>query len=92
MVFGIIGKALSHLGTIGKSLFGKFGHILGGIGKGKIHDMVPAVPDTVKGYEPNDPRAPWNAGKSMVERAKERYGGVHINPNSYHLPGLHNIH
>jgi len=91
-MFGIIGRSLNHFGNIGKSLIGRFGNFIGGIGKKKEHDMVSPVPDypsaPTPGFEPGDRNAPWNKNKSMLKRGRERYGA---NPGYHRDPRLVNI-
>jgi hypothetical protein len=86
-IFGIIKAGISKFGNIIKSGLSHFGNI-GGKKEEPQQADYPNVP--VKGYEPHN--HPDFKPKGMVDKARERYGGVHINPNGYHLPGLHNIH
>jgi len=88
--FGMIGKGISHFGHFAKNLVGKFAHLINS--RGKEQQQQPDYPSApTPGYEPNSKDAPWNKNKSMIDQAKAKYGGVHINPNNFHLQGLHNI-
>ncbi len=72
-MFGIIGKAVKHFGSFAKNVFGKFGHLFTGQKKEETQPDYPNVPTL--GYQKDDPNAPWNKNKSMIDKAKEKYGG-----------------